>query len=95
MPPRSGERDLAELVGIEVFLLRLQVVLAGTLLHTDLADTIVHSRGLDDRRSFFDGERQRLLDINVFPGIQRIHGRLRMPVIGRRNQNYIDGLVGE
>ena len=57
VPPGAHERDLADLAGVEILLLRLQVMLPRPLLHADLADALVDPRRFDDRRPFFDRER--------------------------------------
>src|ERR1700704_107202 len=41
VPPRASERDPAELARLDDLLFRLQVELAGTLLHSNLANAIV------------------------------------------------------
>ncbi len=65
MPPRPHQGDFPELPGVEVFLFRLDVVLARALLHPHLADALVQPGRLDDLRSLFVPQRQRLLDVNV------------------------------
>ena len=56
VPPGARQRDLADLAGIEVLALGLEVVLAGALLHAHLADAIVDARRLHHRRPLFDLE---------------------------------------
>ncbi len=90
VPPGARQRDLAELSGLEVLVLGLQVVLAGALLHAHLADAVVDARRLDDRRPFLDLQRQRLLDVDVLAGIQRVDGDAGVPVVGRGDQDRVD-----
>ena len=90
VPPGARQRDLAQLAGIDIFALGLQVVLARALLHAHLADAVVDARGLDDERTFFDFQRQRLLDVDVFAGVERVDGDRRVPVIGHADQRHID-----
>ena len=89
VPPGARQRDLAQLAGIEILALGLQIVLAGALLHAHLADALVDARGLDDGRTFFDRARQRLFDVHVFAGIQRVDGDSRVPVVRCGDQRHI------
>ncbi len=95
MPPGPHQRDLAELATADVFIADLHVVRAGALLHSDLTDAVVYPRGLDDARPFVDGERERLLDVNVAAGIQGIDGAGGVPVVGRPDEHCVDFLLLE
>lgn len=95
VPPGAGEGDLAELAGIEILFLGLQVVAAGTLLHAHLADAVVDAGGLDDFGAFFDGEREGLFYVDVFTGAQCINSAAGMPVVWRRDQDCVDILLFE
>ena len=41
------------------------------------------------QRTFFDGARQRLFDIDVLAGVERVDGHLRVPVVGRGDQHHV------
>jgi hypothetical protein len=92
VPPGADERDLAELLGVEILLLRLQVVAARALLHPDLAHPLVDPRRLDDDRAFFDLQRQRLLDVDVLAGVERVDRGGEMPVIRHGDEDRVDVL---
>ena len=92
VPPGARQRDLAQLAGVEVFALGLQVMLSGALLHADLADAIVDARRFHDRRALFDLQRERLLDVDVLAGVERVDGHARVPVIGRGDEGGVDFL---
>ena len=89
VPPGTRQRDLAQLARVEILALGLQVVLAGALLHAHLADALVDPRGLHDRRTLFYRARQRFFHVDVFAGVQRVDGGLRVPVVGRGDQRYV------
>ncbi len=95
MPPRAHERDLADLPGVEILLLRLQIVPARSLLHAHLADAVVHPRRLDDRRALLDRQRQRLLDVDVLAGRQRVERDWTVPVIRHGDEHRVDVLLVE
>ena len=63
---------------------------AGALLHAHLANALVHAGGFDDGRPFLNLERQRLLDINIAPGIQSVNCDGGVPVVGRGDQHGVD-----
>lgn len=92
VPPRAGHGDLAQLAGVEVFALGLQIDLAGALLHTHLADPVVDARRLHNPWPFFNRQRQRLFHVDVFAGVQRVDGATAVPVVRRGDKNGIDVL---
>jgi hypothetical protein len=46
-----------------------------------------------DRQRLGDGQRQRLLAVDVLAGLERLDGHLRVPVVGRGDEHAIEGLV--
>src|SRR5437588_6796105 len=84
VPPGSGQRDLAQLAGIGVIALSGEIVRRRPPLRADLADAPVHTRGLDDPRTFLDLQRERLLDVDVLTGIERIALLARNPSCAKR-----------
>ncbi len=89
VPPRPRQRDLAQLAGIHVFALRLQVVLTGALLHAHLANAVVFPRRFHDGRPFFNLQRERLFDVDVFARPQRIDRDTRMPMVRSGDENRV------
>jgi hypothetical protein len=73
-------------------LLCLQIVPARALLHSNLTDTLVHSRCLHNLGPFFDSQREWLLDVDVLARVERIDGDRRMPVIRHCNDHGVDVL---
>src|SRR5262249_47944711 len=65
---------------------------AGALLHAHLADAIVDAGRLDDHRAFFQLERERLLDVDVLAGVERVDGDGGVPVVGDTDYGDVDGL---
>src|SRR5690242_19918784 len=65
------------------------------LLHADLTDSVVLARSLDDRHTFINQTCQRLLDVDVVSGVERIDGDRGMPVIRDSNENGIETVHGE
>ena len=90
VPPGARQRHFAQLAGIDILFLGAEVVPAGALLHSDLADPVVHARRLHDLRPFFDPQRQRLLDVDVLAGVERVDRGLRVPVVRRGDQHHIE-----
>ena len=66
-----------------------EVVLAGALLHPDLAHAVVPALRRDDLPGFLDREAQGLLNIDVFSSLEGINANQRVPVDGRRDQHRI------
>src|ERR1019366_1071951 len=92
VPPGAAEGDFAEFAGVYVFRLGLEVVLAGALLHADLADEIVGARRLDDHGPFFGFQGKGLLDVDILAGIEGVDGDGAMPVVGNADEGDIDFL---
>ena len=65
------------------------------LLRADLDDAVVLARRLHHRAAFGDGHRRRLLDVDVLAGLAGEHRHQRVPVIGRADDDGVDGLVVE
>ena len=90
VPPGAAQRDLAQLAGVDVFALGLQVVLPGALLHAYLADALVDARGFDDGGAFLDGAGQRLFDVEILAGVERVDGDGGVPMIRNAHERGID-----
>ena len=88
-PPGAHQADLAQFAGAEVFVARLNVVRARTLLRAHLADALVHTRGADDLRPFLHAEGERLLHVHVLAGVEGIDRDRRVPVVRRRDHDRI------
>ena len=67
-------------------------MLAGPLLHADLADAIVDPGGLDDGRAFLGSAGERFLDVDVFAGVERGDSAGGVPVIGCGDQDHVQFL---
>src|ERR1019366_5009492 len=89
VPPSAAEGDLAQFAGVYVFRLGLEVVLAGALLHTDLADAVVGARRLYDQRPLLGLEGKGLLDIDVLAGVEGVDGDGDVPVVGNADEDDV------
>ena len=85
-PSRPAERDRPQ----ETMNLRLVVVVFAPLLSADLKDAIRFVKHLANLLAFSNGQRQRLLAVNVFPSLHRFDGDFRMPMVGRDNGHHVD-----
>jgi hypothetical protein len=65
-------------------------MLAAALLQADLRHSIIGLDGLDDVVPLFDGEGQRLFDVDVLARVERVDRHPRMPVVGRGDQDGVD-----
>ena len=74
---------------------RLEELGLGTLLAAALHDAPGLARRLDQRLALLDEEREGLLTIHILARQAGLDARQRMPVVGRRDQNGVDGLVLE
>ena len=70
-------------------------LLAAALLATHLQDAVVSTHGTLYGQSLGDGIGQRLLQIDVLAGLERMDGHEGMPVVGRGNLDGIDILTLE
>src|SRR5690606_32205474 len=68
-------------------------VLAASLLLADLYDAVVPAGCIDDRLSFGNRVRHRLLDVNVLSRFAGIHGHQAVPVVGCADDDGIDVLL--
>ncbi len=60
------------------------------LLHADLHDALVIVLRIDHGLSFGEVVRERLLNVNVFPGRAGIDGHRHVPMVGRADQYGVD-----
>ena len=88
------ERDLAELAGLND-LLALDPVLPAALLRAGLDDLLRRLDGLHHLGAFFDRVRDRLLDVDVLAGGDRVERHLLVPVIRRADEHRVDLAVVE
>ena len=84
----SINRQLAELAGSHE-LRRVNHVLATAPLRTHLHDAIMFLRRRQHRAPLIDRFRQRLFHVDVFAGLARQDCRQRVPMIRRRDQDYV------
>jgi hypothetical protein len=68
-------------------------LLPGTLLGADLENAIGRPNRIAKRAPFRNRERSGLLQINVFPGANCIHGNNGVLVVGGRDDNRVYVLV--
>ncbi len=84
-PAASGADQLARLLKLR----------HTPLLRTDLDDARMLVLGVDDRRSFGEIMRQRLLDVDILAGGAGVHGHGHMPMIGRADEYGLNVLAIE
>ena len=65
-------------------------VVFAPLLRADVQDLAGLFHHLADLLAFVDGQRQWLLALHVFAGLQRVDDDLRVPVIGRADGHHVD-----
>ena len=65
------------------------------LLHSDLHDPLELVLRVQDGLALFRPVRQRLLDVDVLVGGQRVHGHRDVPVVGAADQHGVDVLAVE
>lgn len=94
-PPGANIGDFAQLSRVQVFIAGLDVMRSGALLGAYLTYPLIHARGLNDAWSLFDGQGQRLLDIDVFARIERIDGNAGVPVVRCCHHHSIEAFDGE
>ncbi len=70
-------------------------MLATAPLGTHLHDALVTLRGLKHGAALVNGRGERLLDIDILPGLAGQHGGQGMPVVGRGNEHHIHVLAVE
>ena len=86
--------DLAEAAGADQLDRQAeQAAEVGALLAAGLQDAAGVLDRLLDRQRLGDGQRQRLLAVDVLAGLERLDGHLRVPVVGRGDEHAIEGLV--
>ena len=67
----------------------------GALLTAQLQDSASPLHDVGHLAAFGDGERRRLLQIDVLAGERGFHGGLRVPVVRRADADGVDALIGE
>ena len=67
-------------------------LLGRALLAADLQDAVVLAHSLDQLFSFIDGERHRLLEVDVLAGLAGGDGDAGMPVVGSGDYHCVDVL---